>query len=123
LWAGTPSDPSPKGERSAGAAGVRPSGPVLPATRAPRASGLPARRESGPLGRYSQRPEPQGRAVAGAYLVGWLTGSGATGTAFALMAASQLAAAVLMFAVRRPSRPRRTVRFVRDEERRPAHVE
>jgi sugar phosphate permease len=53
---------------------------------------------------------------AGAYLVGWLTGSGARGAAFALMAASQLAAALLMFAVRRPAAPRRTTRFARGAE-------
>jgi sugar phosphate permease len=51
---------------------------------------------------------------AGAYVVGWLTGSGARGAAFALMAASQLAAALLMFAVRRPAPPRRPPRFARE---------
>jgi sugar phosphate permease len=61
---------------------------------------------------------------AGAYLVGWLTGSGAKGAAFALMAASQLAAALLMFAVRRPARPRRrATRFARHETRTPARME
>ncbi len=53
----------------------------------------------------------------GAYVVGWLTGSGARGAAFLLMAASQLAAALLILAVRPRTRRRsgRPGRFVRTE--------
>jgi sugar phosphate permease len=59
---------------------------------------------------------------AGAYVVGWLTGSGATGAAFVFMAGSQLVAALLMFAVRRPRRAEgrrgaeRGTRFIREPE-------
>src|SRR5262249_11600153 len=53
------------------------------------------------------------------HLGGWFTGSGETGAAFVFMAASQLAAALLMFAVRRPRRAeaRPGSRFVREQER------
>jgi nitrate/nitrite transporter NarK len=60
-------------------------------------------------------------AFAGAYVVGWLTGSGARGAAFLLMAASQLAAALLILAVRtRPPRAPQTGRFTRELSREPA---
>jgi sugar phosphate permease len=52
-------------------------------------------------------------AFAGSYIVGWLTGGGATGVAFLLMAISQLIAALLVLAVRERDR-RRPTRFVRE---------
>jgi hypothetical protein len=52
---------------------------------------------------------------AGAYVVGWVTGSGARGAAFLLMAGSQLAAALLILAVRARTREQpHARRFVRE---------